>query len=79
MSSFAKYVADSMFTYFIINTLSLVTWRSALGLYWVILAFDNPVTADVVSTAIGVGCCVLLLATETYIAKASNVMRALLT
>ena len=77
MSSFAKYVADSMFTFFVINTLSLTTWRSTLGLYWVILAFDNPVIADVVSSAIGVGGCTLLFAMETYIARVSHVDRTI--
>jgi Fuseless len=72
VSSFAKYVADSMFTYFVINTLSMITWRSTLGLYWVILAFDNPVIADVVSSAIGIGGCTLLFAMETCIAKVSH-------
>lgn len=70
-NSVAKYTADSLFSYYVIMTLTIMTWRSTLALYDIILAFDDPVTADIVSTVIGFLLCTLVFVAEEGLAKAS--------
>ena len=71
--SVALDTADAVLTHYVIMTLNIISWRSILMLYDVILssAVADPVFADVLSVSIGVIACSFMLVMDDVTAKVS--------
>lgn len=77
LASIASYVADCMFTHFVIATLIIIMWRSLWNILNTILqVFEDPVTGHWVSVGIGYASAIILFSLEELFAKVCLILEA---